>query len=169
MNRTAAPLLALLLLAPFRAGAETKPLPAGFRDLKWRTPVAAGMKIRKDQSTGENAAYTRPADAKKMNGAALEGITYGYFRGQLCSVTIQTDAGQGAKLLKALTAEWGDSEKAAANVFVWKDEGETMAIFRGTDLEGPSSRAELFIVCKPLVEAANKAETERRQKVLGIK
>jgi hypothetical protein len=127
------------------------------------------MKQNKDLSAGDNASYTRPNDAKKLHGAALESITYGYFKGQLCSVTIQTDAGQGAKLLKAFTAEWGEAEKKAENVFVWKDEGETMVIFRGTDLEGASSRAEVYIVCKPLVEEATRAEKARREKLLGIR
>lgn len=168
VTRFAALSLSLLLLAPASAPAA-QPLPNGFHGLAWRSPVAPGMKLKKDVSTGDNAAYTRPNDAKKLHGAVLESVTYGYFKGQLCSVTVQTDAGQGAKLLKALTAEWGDPEKAAENVSVWKDESETMAILRGTDLEGPSSRAELYIVCKPLVEEANKAERERREKLLGIK
>ncbi len=169
MSRYAAPLLALLLLAASPAPAATKPLPDGFNGLKWRAAVAPGMKLKKDVSTEDNAAYTRPNDAKKLHGAALESTTYGFFRGQFCSATIQTDAGQGARLLKALTAEWGEPEKAAANVFVWKDESETLAIYRTTDLEGPSSRGELYVVCKPLVEEGNKAETERRKKMLGIK
>lgn len=160
--------LSLFLLAPGPAPAA-QPLPNGFHGLTWRSPVAPGMKLQKDVSTGDNAAYTRPKDAKKLHGAALESITYGYCKGQFCSVTVQTDSGQGAKLLAALTAEWGEPTKAAANVFVWKDEGETLAILRGTDLEGPASRAELYIVCKPLVEEANKAERERREKLLGIK
>lgn len=162
----------LVLLVSFfscpRALAGAKPLPGGFRDLKWRSPVARGMKLVKELSAGDNAAYTRPSDAKKMNGAALESITYSYFKGQLCSVTIQTDTGQGSKLLSALTAEWGEPTKAAANVFVWKDEGETLVFFRGTGLEGLESRGELYIVCKPLVEEANKAEAERREKA-GIR
>ena len=158
------PLLLLTLIAAGAALGATKPLPGGFRDLKWRSHVAPGMKLVKEQSAGDNAAYTRPADSKKMNGAALERITYGYFKGQLCSVTIQTDAGQGAKLLAALRAEWGEPEPAAANVFVWKSESETLAFFRGTSLDGPDSRGELYIVCKPLVEEANKAEIERREK-----
>jgi hypothetical protein len=159
--------LAVFLASP-PAPAAT-PLPNGFHGLAWRSAVAPGMKIKKDVSTGDNAAYTRPKDAKKLHGAALESVTYGYFKGQLCSVTLQTDVGQGARLLKALIEEWGDPEKAAENVFVWKDAGETMVIFRATDLEGSTSNAEVYIVCKPLVEEANKAETERRQKMLGIK
>ena len=127
------------------------------------------MKPKKELSAGDNAAYTRPNDAKKLYGAALESVLYGYFKGQLCSVTVQADAGQGTKLLKALTAEWGDPEKKADNLFVWKDESETMVIFRGTDLEGSSSRAEVYIVCKPLVEEATHAEKERREKLLGIR
>jgi hypothetical protein len=161
----ALPLLLLLSSAPARAGA--KPLPGGFRDLKWRAPVAKGMKLKKDESAGENADYARPADLKTLHGAVLESITYGYFKGRFCSVTIQTDAGQGAKLLKALADEWGPPEKAATNVYVWKDESETLAFFRGTDLAGTSSRGELYIVCKPLVEEANKAERERREKAAG--
>ncbi len=145
------------------APAATK-LPGGFRDLKWRAHVAAGMKLKKDESAGENADYVRPADVKKLHGAVLESITYGYFRGQFCSVTIQTDVGQGAKLFKALAAEWGEPAKAAANVYVWKDESETLAFFRATDLDGSSSSGELYIVCKPLVEEANKAERDRREK-----
>jgi hypothetical protein len=168
VKRFAALALPLLLLARIPAPAA-QPLPDGFHGLKWRSPVAPGMKMKKDVSTGDNAAYTRPNDAKKLHGAALESITYGYYKGQLCSVTVQTDAGQGAKLLKALTAEWGDPEKAATNVFIWKDTGETMVIFRGTDLEGSSSSAEVYVVCKPLVEEANKADRERREKMLGLK
>ncbi len=159
--------LAAATLVSAVAFGESK-LPSGFRDLKWRSAVARGMKLRKDVSAGDNAAYTRPSDSKKLHGAALESITYGYFKGQLCSVTVQTDVGQGAKLLKALTAEWGEPTKAASNVYVWKDEGETLAFYRGTDLEGPASSGELYIVCKPLVEEANKAEAARRQKA-GIK
>jgi hypothetical protein len=168
VRRFAALALPLLLLAS-RSASAAAPLPDGFHGLKWRSPVAPGMKLKKDVSTGDNAAYSRPNDGKKLHGAALESVTYGYYKGQLCSVTVQTDAGQGAKLLKALTAEWGDPEKAAANVFVWKDASETMVILRGTDLEGSSSRAEVYIVCKPLVEEANKAERERREKLLGIR
>ena len=168
MTRFALVSLSLLLLAP-RPAPAAQPLPNGFHGLAWRSPVAPGMKQKKDLSAGDNAAYTRPNDAKKLHGAVLESVTYGYFKGQLCSVTIQTDAGQGAKLLKALTAEWGEAEKKAENVFVWKDEGETMVIFRGTDLEGSSSRAEIYIVCKPLVEEATRAEKERREKLLGIR
>ena len=168
MRRFAALALPLLLLASLPAAAA-QPLPDGFHGLKWRSGVAPGMKLKKDMSTGDNAAYTRPNDVKKLHGAALESVTYGYCKGQLCSATVQTDAGQGMKLLKALTAEWGEPENAAANVFVWKDATETMVIFRGTDLEGSSSRAEVYIVCKPLVEEANKAERERREKMLGIK
>jgi hypothetical protein len=168
VRRFAALALSLLLLAS-RPAPAAAPLPDGFHGLKWRSPVAAGMKVKKDVSAGDNAAYTRPNDGKKLHGAVLESVTYGYFKGQLCSVTVQTDAGQGAKLLKALTAEWGEPEQAAANVFVWKDAGETMVIFRGTDLEGSASRAEVYIVCKPLVEEANKAERERREKMLGIR
>lgn len=167
VRRFAAFALPLLLLASLPAAAQ--PLPDGFHGLKWRSSVAPGMKLRKDVSTGDNAAYTRPNDGKKLHGAALESVTYGYYKGQLCTVTVQTDAGQGAKLLKALTVEWGEPDKAAGNVFVWKDASETMVIFRGTDLEGSSSRAEVYIVCKPLVEEANKAERERREKMLGIK
>jgi hypothetical protein len=127
------------------------------------------MKRQKDISAGDNASYTRPNETKKLHGAALESVVYGYFKGALCSVTIQSDTGQGAKLLAGLKAEWGEPGQAAANVFVWKDESETLAFLRGTDLDGPSSRAELYIVCKPLVEEANKAERERREKLLGIK
>lgn len=169
MNRFAACGLFLLLVSPSPAPAQTKPLPGGFRDLKWRAGVAAGMKLNKNVSAGDSAAYTRPADLKKMHGAALESITYDFFKGQLCSVTVRTDSGQGAKLLKGLTAEWGEPTKAAANVYVWKDEGETLAFYRTTDLEGPSSSGELYVVCKPLVEEANKVERERREKMLGIK
>ena len=169
MKRSAffsAALLVVLSVSALARGA--KPLPDGFRDLKWRSRVAPGMKLVKEQSVGENAAYTRPTDAKKMHGAALEKITYSYFKGQLCSVTIQTDSGQGAKILAALKTEWGEPTPAAANVFVWKDESETLAFFRGTSLEGTDSRGELYIVCKPLVEEANKAERERRAKA-GIR
>ena len=127
------------------------------------------MKLHTDLSADDNASYTRPNDTKKLDGAALESILYGYFKGQLSSVTLETDAGQGAKLLKAFTAQWGEPKKKAENVFVWEDAGETMVIFRGTDLEGSSSRAEIFIVCKPLVEQATRAEKERREKLLGIK
>lgn len=168
VRRFAALALPLLLLAS-RPATAAQPLPDGFHGLKWRSGVAPGMKLKKDVSTGDNAAYTRPNDSKKLHGAALESVTYGYYKGQLCSATVQTDAGQGAKLLKALAAEWGEPEKAAANVFVWKDASETMVIFRGTDLEGSSSSAEVYVVCKPLVEEANKAERERREKMLGIK
>jgi hypothetical protein len=169
VSRFAVLALSVFLSLSSRLPAEAKALPNGFHGLAWRSPVAPGMKLLKDVSIGDNAAYTRPRDVKKFGGAALESITYGYFRGQLCSVTVQTDAGQGAKLLNALTAEWGDPEKAAANVYVWKDTSESMVIFRGTDLDGPASRAEVYLVCKPLVEEANKLETERRQKLLGIK
>ena len=170
MNRFVVPCLSLLLLLQARpAPAQARPLPDGFRGLKWRSPVVHGMKLKKDVSAGDNAAYTRPSDGKKVNGAAVESIVYSYFKGQLCSVTVQTDVGQGAKLLKALTAEWGEPTKAAANVFVWKDESETLAILRVTDLEGSSSSGELYVVCKPLVEEANRAEKERREKLLGIK
>ena len=34
---------------------------------------------------------------------------------------------------------------------------------------GPALTDEVYVVCKPLVEAANKAERERREKLLGIK
>lgn len=170
VRRFAALVLPLALLVASRPSpAAPKPLPNGFHGLAWRSTVAPGMKLKKDVSTGDNAAYTRPNDAKKLHGAVLESVTYGYYKGQLCSVTLQTDPGQGAKLLKALLAEWGEAGQPAANVYVWKDEGETMVIFRGTDLEGPGSSAEVYVVCKPLVEEANKAETERRQKLLGIK
>jgi len=168
VRRFAALALPLVLLAS-RPACGAKPLPDGFHGLKWRSGVAPGMKLKKDVSAGDNAAYTRPNDSKKSHGAALESVTYGYYKGELCSATVQTDPGQGAKLLKALTAEWGEPEKAAANVFVWKDTTETMVIFRGTDLEGPASSAEVYIVCKPLVEEANKAERGRREKMLGIK
>lgn len=164
MKRPSLLLVALLALSAL----AVKPLPGGFRDLKWRSRVAPGMKLVKEQSVGDNATYTRPADAKKMNGAALEKITYSYFKGQLCAVTIQTDAGQGAKLLAALKAEWGEPTPAAANVFVWKDASETLAYFWGTSLDGADSRGELNIVCKPLVEESNKAERERREKA-GIR
>ncbi len=170
MKRLVTPCLALLFLLTARpAPAAPNPLPDGFRGLKWRSPVARGMRLKKDVSAGDNAAYTRPSDVKKMNGAVLESIVYGYFKGQLCSVTVQTDVGQGAKLLKALTAEWGEPHKAAANVFVWRDESETLAILRVTGLDGPSSNGELYVVCKPLVEEANKAERARREKLLGVK
>ncbi len=159
--------LSALLVSPLALGGP-KPLPDGFRGLKWRSPVARGMKLDKEKSAGDNAAYRRPGDAKKMNGAGLESITYGYFKGQLCSVTIQTDTGQGAKLLAALKTEWGEPTPAAANVFVWKDESETLAFVRGTALDAPESRGELYIVCKPLVEEANKAEIARREKA-GIR
>ena len=168
VRRFAAFALPLFLLTSLPAAA-TQPLPDGFHGLKWRSSVAPGMKLKKDVSTGDNAAYSRPNDGRKLHGAVLESVTYGYFKGQLCSVTVQTDAGQGAKLLKALTAEWGEPEKAAANVFVWKDATETMVILRGTDLEGSASSAEIYIVCKPLVEEANKAERDRREKMLGLK
>lgn len=168
MRRIAAIALPLLLLSS-RPAPAAPPLPDGFHGLKWRSAVVPGMKLKKDVSTDDNAAYTRPNDVKKLYGAALESVTYGYCKGQFCSATVQTDAGQGAKLLKAFTAEWGEPEKVAANVFVWKDATETMVIFRGTDLEGSASRAEVYVVCKPLVEAANKAERERREKLLGIK
>lgn len=168
MNRLAVLAISLpLLLSSRPAPAQTKPLPDGFRDLKWRAPVAKGMKLRKDESAGDNADYLRPSDVRKLHGAVLESITYGYFKGQFCSVTIQTDAGQGAKLLKALADEWGAPTKAATNVYVWKDESETLAFFRGMDLDGSSSRGELYIVCKPLVEEGNKAERERREKAAG--
>jgi hypothetical protein len=169
VTRLAALALALPLLAPASGPAVKKPLPNGFHGLAWRSRVAPGMKLKKDVSTGDNAAYTRPNDSRKLHGASLESITYGYFKGELCSVTVQTDVGQAAKLLKALTAEWGEPTKAAANVYVWKDESETLVFFRGTDLDGPSSNAELYLVCKPLVEDANKADRERREKALGIK
>ncbi|MEO8053885.1 MAG: hypothetical protein ABI768_01945 [Acidobacteriota bacterium] len=168
MRRFAALALPLLLLASGPAPAA-QPLPDGFHGLKWRSGVAPGMKLKKDVSVGDNAAYTRPNDSKKLHGAVLESVIYSYYKGQLCSATVETDPGQGAKLLKALTTEWGEPEKAAANVFVWKDTSETMVIFRGTDLEGSGSRAEVFVVCKPLVEEANKAERERREKLLGLK
>jgi hypothetical protein len=165
VNRLAAPALALLLLVLSPASSlARKPLPNGFRDLKWRAPVARGMKVKKDVSAGDNVAYARPSDAKTWHGAALESITYSYFKGRFCAVTVETDAGQGAKLLKALTAEWGEPEKAAENVYVWKDASETLAFLRTTDLDGPSSRGELFIVCKPLVKESNEAEIERREK-----
>lgn len=168
MNGLAVVALSVPLLFSSRpARAQTKPLPDGFRDLKWRAPVAKGMKLKKDESLGDNKDYLRPADVRKLHGAVLESITYGYFKGQFSSVTIQTDVGQGAKLLKALADEWGPPEKAAANVYVWKDESETLAFFRGMDLDGPSSTGELFIVCKPLVEEGNKAERERREKAAG--
>lgn len=161
----AAALLLSLLPASARAA---KPLPDGFRDLKWRAKVAPGMKLQKDVSAGDNAAYVRLKDSKKMLGATLESITYGYYKGELASVTIQADAGQGDKLLKALTAEYGEPAKSAANVFIWKDESETLIFFRGVGLDSPGSRGELYIVCKPLVEEGNKAERERREKV-GIR
>ena len=145
MKRIVALLAAPLLLASLAAPAAT-PLPDGFHGLKWRAPVAAGMKLRADVSAGDNASYTRPNDTK----------------------TLETDAGQGAKLLKAFTAQWGEPKKKAENVFVWEDAGETMVIFRGTDLEGSSSRAEIFIVCKPLVEQATRAAKDRPEKLLGI-
>lgn len=170
MKRRVPPCLSLLLLlSTLPAPAAPGALPDGFRGLTWRSPVARGMRLKKDVSAGDNAAYTRPTDVKKMSGAALESIVYGYYKGQLCSVTVQTDVGQGAKLLEALTAEWGEPTKAAANVFVWKDESETLAFLRMTDLDGPASSGELYIVCKPLVELANKAERERREKLLGVK
>lgn len=168
MRRFAALALPLFLLAA-RPAVAAVPLPDGFHGLKWRSPVVPGMKLKKDVSVGDSATYTRPNDAKKLHGAVLESVLYSYFKGGLCSVTLQTDAGQGAKLLKALTAEWGEPEKAAENVFVWKDAGETMVILRGTDIQGPASSAEVFIVCKPLVEEANKAERERREKLLGLR
>jgi hypothetical protein len=168
VRRFPALLAAPLLLASLAAPAAT-PLPDGFHGLKWRSPVAAGMKLRPEVSAGDNASYTRPNDTKKLDGAALESVLYGYFKGQLSSVTLETDAGQGAKLLKAFTAQWGEPGKKAENVFVWENEGETMVIFRGTDLAGAASRAEVFIVCKPLVEEATRAEKARREKLLGIK
>ncbi len=161
-------LAAALLLSSLPAFAQTeKPLPDGFRDLKWRSKVAPGMKLQKDVSAGDNASYVRPKDAKKMLGAALESILYGYYKGQLASVTIQADAGQGDKLLKALKAEYGEPVQTAANVFIWRDESETLVFFRGIGLDAPGSRGELYMVCKPLVEEGNKAERERREK-LGI-
>ena len=164
MSRFAALAVSLALLSSRAAPAQTKPLPDGFQGLKWRAPVAKGMKLKKDESFGDNADYRRPSDVRKLHGAVLESITYGFFKGQFCSVTIQTDVGQGAKLLKALADEWGPPTKAAENVYVWRDESETLAFFRGTDLHGTSSTGELYIVCKPLVELANKAERERREK-----
>ena len=158
-------LLAALFSSFLPALAQTaKPLPGGFRDLKWRAHPTPGMKLVKEQTVGDDAAYRRPSDVKKMNGAALESITYSFYKGQLHSVAIQTDAGQGAKLLASLKTNWGEPSQAAANVFVWKDESETLAFFRGTALDGPDSRGELFIVCKPLAEEAHRAEIERREK-----
>ena len=131
MRRFPALLAAPLLLVSIAAPAAT-PLPDGFHGLKWRSPVAAGMKLRPEVSAGDNASYTRPNDTKKLDGAALESVLYGYFKGQLSSVTLGPTRDR-ARSCSRRSRPSGASRKKADNAFVWENEGETMVIFRGTD------------------------------------
>ena len=71
----------------FKSGSE----PDGFRGIKWGQDVLTvqGLEyVKTDPSYGGIQLYTRKGDELKIGGAQLESITYGFWKGKFCVVSI---------------------------------------------------------------------------------
>jgi hypothetical protein len=61
----------------------------GFRDLKFSDSPPQGMRVVEDH--GDTTYYTRPSDDLTIGDARIKEMTYGFYKGQLYSVLLQTE------------------------------------------------------------------------------
>lgn len=87
--------------------------PTGFRGLQWGTDIATvkdSMSVVED--AGATKYYHRAGDALTLGGATLKEISYGFYKGKLEVVILETAAGSDQALLDAFSAQYGSGQKS---------------------------------------------------------
>ena len=108
--------------------------PTGFRGIAWGTPLSAVQnQLRPIGATpaGQDHAYVRIGDNMTIGGAALAKILYKFHHGGFSEAFIvaQKGPGNGAAMIAAFQAQFGEGRRPhrSADVYIW--EGGTSTIF----------------------------------------
>jgi hypothetical protein len=82
----------------------------GFRDLTFGDPPQQGMRVVEDH--GDTKYYTRPSDDLTIGGAKIKEISYGFYKGRLYSVLIETEGLLNSRaLLEVLQQAYGTGSR----------------------------------------------------------
>jgi hypothetical protein len=82
----------------------------GFRDLKFGDPPLQGMRLVEDH--GDMKYYTQPSDDLTIGNAKIKEISYGFYKGRLSTVLLQTDGLINSRaLLEVLRQAYGSGSR----------------------------------------------------------
>jgi hypothetical protein len=107
----------------------------GFRDLRFRGPVAEGMKLAETQDYVRTESYVRPGETMRIGRAEVREIRYVYYRGGLTTVVIVAKGSENARaLLDELEAAYGPSEMPKQSlVHRWRGKRAVAFYSRGAE------------------------------------
>ncbi|MBC7449602.1 MAG: hypothetical protein H7330_16240 [Hymenobacteraceae bacterium] len=87
----------------------------GFRDLKFETDTSAIEGLVPSEATPLKLIASRPADAKKIGGATISRIDYGFYQGRLYEVAIVTKGVTNSHALReVLESQFGEGTLVSA-------------------------------------------------------
>jgi hypothetical protein len=86
--------------------------PTGFRGLAWGTDITTVQTtMRLVEDDGATKYYLRSGDAQTMGGAKLKDLSYGFYKGKLKNVILQSAEYSDQALIDAFVAQFGEGSQ----------------------------------------------------------
>jgi hypothetical protein len=122
----AAATLWLTAIAPaFAGGIDALDAADGFRDARFGARVESfeGLELLSASGARGMDVYVRPSDVLQLGAATLDGVTYGFYRGELYFVALFTSGTRNSEAaLLQLEKDYGPGTRLSgqANEYVWR-------------------------------------------------
>jgi len=163
----------LVVLVMVVSGCSQKPQPVptfqnepdGFRGIKWGTKITrlSGMELVRTE--GAEKYYVRPEDKLKIGKAAIESITYGFYRDDFFKVTIRVKGLMNYLDLKeTFVGVYGEGENVfGKDFFTWPGKQVLVTI----EFKRMLNEGEALYTYKPIMEKMSKETGVKSTKGAG--
>lgn len=139
----------------------------GFHGARFESAVTSYKGLALAEKGGDTRFYRRPTDVKTMGEGELSSIRYGFYKGRLAMVILETKGLTNSRaVLAALVAQYGPGAQnnPYQQRFAWNGKAVTMSY----DENAGSNDATIFISSKKLRAMQLKEQSKAGMKLSGI-